>query len=52
MKVCRLIRGTPPVYESEAAYLDRQGLLTPAEKKYLKEHPESLEPEKVEFEEN
>ena len=42
----------PPVFESEAAYLDRHGLLSKAEKKYLKQHPELLEPEKVEFEED
>ena len=32
--------------ESEAAYLDRHGLLTASEKKYLASHPELLEPEK------
>jgi len=39
----------PPVFESETAYLDRHGLLTPAEKKYLALHPELLAPEKVIF---
>jgi hypothetical protein len=34
----------PPTFESEAAYLDRHGLLTPAEKKHLASHPELLEP--------
>ena len=37
----------PPRYESEAAYLQRLGLLTPAEEKYLQKHPELLEPETV-----
>jgi len=37
----------PPTYESEAAYLDRHGLLTPVEKRYLEKHPELLEPEKI-----
>jgi len=37
----------PPVFESEAAYLQRHGLLTPAEVKYLTKHPEALEPETV-----
>lgn len=37
----------PPVYESQAAYLQRHNLLTPAELLHLKKHPELLEPEKV-----
>lgn len=37
----------PPRYESEAAYLQRLGLLTPDEQKYLEKHPELLEPESV-----
>ena len=37
----------PPAYESEAAYLDRNGLLTTGEKTYLNKHPELLAPEKV-----
>lgn len=41
----------PPTYESEAAYLGRLGLLSKAEEKYLKQHPELLEPETVTFEE-
>ena len=40
----------PPQFESEAAYLERLGLLTPGEKKWLETHPEALEPETVEFE--
>jgi hypothetical protein len=37
----------PPRFESEAAYLERHGLLTPAEVRWLAEHPEALEPEVV-----
>ena len=40
----------PPRYESEAAYLKRLNLLTPAELKYLDKHLELMEPEIVEFE--
>lgn len=29
----------PPVFESEAAYLDRHGLLTASEKTYIEKHP-------------
>ncbi len=39
----------PPTFESETAYLERNGLLTAGEKIYLKKHLELLEPEKVEF---
>ncbi|MBL7203246.1 MAG: hypothetical protein ISS63_02785 [Desulfobacteraceae bacterium] len=39
----------PPVYESEAVYLERHGLLTASEKKWLAGHPEAMEPERVEF---
>jgi hypothetical protein len=42
----------PPTFESEAAYLDRHDLLTPAEKRHLEKHPELMEPERVEFEED
>jgi hypothetical protein len=38
----------PPTFESEAAYLKRKGLLTQAEIKWLKEHPEALAPEVIE----
>lgn len=41
----------PPCFESIAAYLLRHNLLTPFELKHLEKHPELLEPEKVEFEE-
>ncbi len=37
----------PPLYESQAVYLDRHGLLTPAEKKYLASYPELMEPERI-----
>jgi hypothetical protein len=36
-----------PCFESQAAYLQRHGLLTTAEKQYLKKHPELLEPVNV-----
>lgn len=39
----------PPVFESEAAYLERHGLLTASEKKWLAGHPEAMEPERIEF---
>jgi hypothetical protein len=39
----------PPIYESQAAYLRRLDLLTPAEKKWLAGHPEALEPEAIEY---
>ena len=38
----------PPVFESEAIYLDRHSLLTPKEKAYLKRHPDLMKPERVE----
>jgi hypothetical protein len=44
--------GDPPIFESEAAFLDRHGLLTPQEKKYLASHQELLEPEKVEIDDD
>jgi len=34
----------PPRFESEAAYLERHGLLSPAELRYLEKHPELAEP--------
>lgn len=37
----------PPVYESEAAYLERHGLLTASEKKWLAGHPKAMEPERI-----
>lgn len=37
----------PPRFESQAAYLQRHSLLTADEVKYLKRHPELLEPETV-----
>ena len=42
----------PPVFESVAVYLQRLDLLTPAEKVHLRKHPELMEPEKIEFEED
>lgn len=33
----------PPLYESEAEYLRRHGLLTPIEEKYLADYPEAFE---------
>jgi hypothetical protein len=41
----------PPVFESQAAFLQRNGLLTKAEKEFLKKHPALLEPETIEFNE-
>ena len=41
----RIAQGDPPLYESEAAYLRRHELLSPAERKRLK--PEDYEPETV-----
>jgi hypothetical protein len=39
--------GRPPLYESQAAYLQRHNLLTVAEKRWLADHPEALEPEVI-----
>jgi hypothetical protein len=39
----------PPVYESQASYLQRLDLLTPAEQKWLEGHPELLQPEPIEY---
>jgi hypothetical protein len=38
----------PPLYESEAVYLRRHGLLTATEKRWLQDHPEALEPVTIE----
>jgi hypothetical protein len=38
----------PPTFESEAAYLQRHGLLTPAEARHLEKYPELLNPERIE----
>jgi hypothetical protein len=40
----------PPTFESQAAYLQRHGLLTDAEIKWLNKHPSALLPEKVKIE--
>jgi len=37
----------PPKFESQAAYLERHGLLTAEERRHLNRHPELLEPEAV-----
>ena len=37
----------PLVFESQAAYLERHGLLTESEKKYLEKHIDLMEPERV-----
>jgi hypothetical protein len=34
----------PPVYESECAYLERHGLLTQSERRYLQQHQKLMEP--------
>lgn len=41
-----------PVFESEAAHLERHGFLTTTEKTYLKKYPELMEPEKIEFDDD
>ncbi len=41
-------RRDPPRFESEASYLQRLNLLTPAEMKWLQAHKQALEPERVE----
>jgi hypothetical protein len=40
----------PPVFESQARYLQRHHLLTKAEQRHLKAHPELLEPQILDFE--
>ena len=40
----------PPNFESQATFLDRNGFLTPAEKKYLEKNPKLLKPERIEYE--
>jgi hypothetical protein len=42
----------PPLFESQAEYLERWNLLTQQEKKWLKEHPEAREPEAYIMSEN
>jgi len=42
----------PPVFESTAGNLQRLGLLTATEKKYLASHPELLEPETITYDES
>ena len=42
----------PPNFESQTTFLARLNLLTPIEETYLKQHPELLEPEAVEFDED
>ena len=42
----------PPAFESEASYLRSHGVLSRSELKYVEEHPELLEPEVVEFDED
>jgi hypothetical protein len=39
----------PPIYESQAAYLQRLGLLTEGEIKWLADHHELLEPEAIKY---
>jgi hypothetical protein len=37
----------PPLFESQAAYLHRLGLLSETEEKYFEEHPDLAEPENI-----
>jgi hypothetical protein len=37
----------PPIFESQASYLLKHGLLSPAEKRHLRKHRELMEPERV-----
>jgi hypothetical protein len=39
----------PPTFESQSSYLERHGLLTPAEKRYLDRHPELYGAEAVKY---
>ena len=45
----RVSPGDPPAYESQAAFLERHNFLTAAEKKWLAQHPEALEHEKIDY---
>ena len=47
-----IVLDDPPIFESVAAYLDRHGFLTDAKTKHLEKHPELLEPEKIEFDQD
>lgn len=42
----------PQNFESQAAFLKRNGLLSDTEKAYLEKHPGLLKPERIEFEED
>lgn len=42
----------PPTFESEAAYLERHGFLTPVERGFLEKNPELMELERIEFKED
>ena len=44
-------KNDPPIFESQASYLKRHGLLTVSEKRALKKMPEAWEPEVVRLEE-
>jgi hypothetical protein len=39
----------PPIFEAQATYLKRHGLLTPEEEEALKDRPEAFEPETINF---
>jgi hypothetical protein len=39
----------PPRFESQAGFLSRHNLLSPAELRWLRNHPEALEPEAITF---
>lgn len=42
----------PPCFESEAAYLERHGLLTATEKRHLEQYPDLMGADEVVFEED
>ena len=45
-------RDDPPRFEAEAAFLDRHGILTAPERRWLTAHPEAMTPETIVFDED
>jgi hypothetical protein len=52
LKKVAIDENDPPVFESQAAFLQRHDLLTATELKFLKKNPQLLEPETLRFKED